>query len=59
MPGMEEGKRMKETIACLIVGFAAGIAFQRSMITMMIRKFPTTICDYCEWDRRKREGKDA
>ena len=46
-------------ISAFIVGIAVGLAIYRFIIMSCIRKIPSTICDYCEWERGKDKRKKS
>lgn len=39
----------------VMLGIGIGIFIQRAIITLSLNRFPSTICDYCEWSRAKKQ----
>lgn len=44
---------MLQSLSMVLLGFSLGIAFQRLVIMGALNRFPQSICDYCEWNRKR------
>lgn len=54
-PEREEVRQLEMSAACFIGGIAFGIALQRFWIATILGRFPSSMCDYCEWRRWKKK----
>lgn len=51
---------MGDDVGAFIVGFVTGLSLYRLYITHVIDRFPNTLCDYCEFKRKKgRHARDG